>query len=200
MTKIFNEWETDNIQVSDLGMAQYMNLKSKMVPHNFGKSNKKAFEKAKINIIERLVNKIMRSGQGKRKLSGKFIRGRRSCGKKLLSMRIVENAFRKIEYRTNHNPVQVFVTALENSAPREDITRQKKGGIAYTSSVDMSSLKRIDEALKNIAIAAFANSFNKKISAEEALSEEIILASNKDIKSFGIKRRDEVERIAKASR
>ena len=64
----------------------------------------------------------------------------------------------------------------------------------------MSSLKRIDEALKNIAIAAFANSFNKKISAEEALSEEIILASNKDIKSFGIKRRDEVERIAKASR
>ena len=200
MTKIFNEWETDNIQVSDLGMAQYMNLKSKMVPHNFGKSNKKAFEKAKINIIERLVNKIMRSGQGKRKLSGKFIRGRRSCGKKLLSMRIVENAFRKIEYRTNHNPVQVFVTALENSAPREDITRIKRGGISYTVAVDIAPMKRIDESLKNIALAAFSQSFNSKISGADALAKEIMLAAKDDSTSFSIKRRNEIERIAASSR
>lgn len=200
MTKIFDKWDTTDIKVRDLGMSKYMNLKTKIIPHSFGRQNKKAFEKAKINIVERLINKIMKSGQGKRKLSGKYIRGRDSCGKKIQAMKIVEDAFTKIEYRTNENPVQVFVRALENSAPREDITRLKKGGIAYSQSVDVAPLKRVDEAIKNIALAAFSNSFNKKVSASDALAEEIILASQENPKSFAVKRRDEMERIAKASR
>ena len=96
----------------------------------------------------------MRSGQGKRKLSGKYIRGRGACGKKLQAMRIVEKAFDRIEKQTKENPVQVLINAIENSAPREDITRIKRGGISYTVSVDVAPTKRIDEALKNLALAA----------------------------------------------
>lgn len=197
---IFGKWDTQNVKVTDLGLARYINLKAKLVPHTFGRTVTKRFEKANISVVERLLNKVMRSGQGKRKLSGKYIRGRGSCGKKLQAMMIVEGAFEKIEMETKENPVQVLIKAIENSAPREDVTRIKRGGITYTQAVDVAPMKRVDEALKNIALAAFSGSFNKKKSAGEALAEEIMLASKEDNKSFSVKRRDEVERIAKSSR
>ena len=76
----------------------------------------------------------------------------------------------------------------------------KKGGIAYTVAVDVAPMIRVDEALKNIALAAFSSSFKSKKKAWQTLAEEIILASKADPKSHSIKRRDEVERIAKSSR
>jgi small subunit ribosomal protein S7 len=171
-----------------------------IVPHSFGRKSQGRFAKANINVVERLINKAMRSGQGKRKLSGKFIRGRGGCGKKMQTMQIVEKAFDIVEKQTKKNPIQVYITALENAAPREDVTRIKKGGVAYSVAVDVSPSKRLDEAIKNIALAAFGNSFNKKLSAEQALADELIAAANYDAKSLAIKRKDEVERIAKSSR
>jgi small subunit ribosomal protein S7 len=171
-----------------------------MIPHSFGKMTSGRFKKAEMSIVERLANKIMRSGQGKRKLSGKYIRGRNSCGKKLQTLRILERAFDRVEKQANQNPLQVLVKAIENSAPREDTTRIKRGGVMYTVSVDLAPLRRVDEALKNIALAAFQGSFGVKTSAEEALAKELILAAKGESSSFAVKRRDEVERIAKASR
>ena len=142
----------------------------------------------------------MRSGQGKKKMSGKYIRGRNGCGKKLQAMKIVENAFDIINKRTKENPIQVLVKAIENAGPREDTTRIKKGGISYTVSVDVSPMKKVDEALKNISLAAFSQSFDRKVKAEEALATELIAAAKEDTSSFSVKRRDEVERIAKSSR
>ncbi|MDO8624844.1 MAG: 30S ribosomal protein S7, partial [Candidatus Diapherotrites archaeon] len=101
---------------------------------------------------------------------------------------------------TKQNPVQVLVTALENSAIREDTTRIKKGGVAYSVSVDVSPMRRLDEGIKNMALAGYASSFNTKVSASEGLAKEIILAAKGDSTSFSIRRRDEVERIAMASR
>jgi len=198
--KLFNKWSFADVIVSDLSLGNYVNLDPVIVPHTFGRKTRGRFEKANLNIVERLVNKIMRSGQGKRKLSGKFIRGRGSCGKKMEAMGIVENAFEIIEKQTKQNPIQVYIKALENSAPREDVTRIKKGGVSYTLAVDVSPLKRLDEAVKNLALGGFGGSFNKKVSAQQALADEIIAAAANDIKSSSIKRKDEVERIAKASR
>ncbi|MFH1257161.1 MAG: 30S ribosomal protein S7 [Candidatus Diapherotrites archaeon] len=198
--KVFGKWDASEVQISDMSLAPYISLDNKMIPHTFGKKTRKRFEKGKLNIVERLVNKVMRSGQGKKKMSGKYIRGRRGCGKKLQAMEIVEKAFRIIEKETKQNPIQALVRAVESAGPREDITRIQRGGISYTVSVDLAPLKRVDESLKNLALAAFFQSFNKKISAEEALAKEIILASKEDSQSYAVKRRDEVERIAKASR
>ena len=196
---VFNRWDT-NVKISDLGLARYISLDSRIVPHTFGRSTRGRFEKGKANIVERLVNKVMRSGQGKRKLSGKYVRGRGSCGKKLQALEIVETAFEKIERQTKENPVQTLVRAIENAAPREDVTRIKRGGISYAQAVDIAPLKRVDESLKNLALAGFGNSFNNPKSAADALADEIIAASKNDAKSLAIKRRDEVERIAKSSR
>jgi small subunit ribosomal protein S7 len=198
--KVFGKWNTQEVVVTDLSLAKYINLETVLTPHSSGRKTRGRFEKANLNVVERLINKMMRSGQGKRKMSGKFIRGRGSCGKKLQAMQIVERAFEIVEKKTGENPVQVLVKAIETSAPREDITRVKKGGVAYSLAVDIAPLNRLDEALKNLALAGFANSFNKNVSAEDALAEELITAAKNDSKSAAVKRRDEVERVAKASR
>jgi len=198
-TKIFGRWSAEGVKISDVSLANYISLSAKTFPHSFGRFTKSRFEKREINIVERLINKIMRSGQGRRRLSGRYIRGRISCGKKLQAMKIVEKAFEIIEKETKQNPIQILVT-IENSAPREDVTRFRKGGIAYTQAVDVAPLRRIDEALKNIAVATFSQSFNSKTSASEALAKELMLAAKNDNQSFSIKRKNEVERIAASSR
>ncbi|VVC00473.1 30S ribosomal protein S7 [uncultured archaeon] len=142
----------------------------------------------------------MRSGQGKRKLSGKYIRGRGVLGKKMLAMHIVDDAFEIVEKKTGRNPIQVLVMAIQNAGPREDTTRIKRGGVYYTVSVDVAPLKKVDESLKNLALAAFQGSFNTKTSASEALAKEMVSAASEESASFSVNRRDEVERIAKASR
>ncbi len=199
-TKVFGKWTSSDVKINDISLVHHIRLDSKKIPHTFGKVTRKRFGKENLSLIERLINKVMRSGQGKRKLSGKYIRGRGACGKKLQAMRIVENAFDKIEKQAKQNPLQVLVQAIENSAPREDVTRIQRGGIAYTQAVDISPMKRVDESIKNIALAAFSQSFNNKTDASEALAKEILLASKEDANSFSVKRRNEIERIAASSR
>ena len=197
---VFGKWDPSEVTIRDPSLMRYVSMKGKEIPHTFGKGTRHRFEKGSLNIVERLINKTMRSGQGKRKLSGKYIRGRNGCGKKIQAMHIVEGAFDIVEKRTSKNPLQVLIDAIQNAGPREDTTRIQKGGDSYTVSVDVAPLKKVDESLKNLALATFSGSFKTKTSASEALAKELIAAASEDNTSFSIKRRDEMERIAKASR
>lgn len=198
--KVFGKWSSKGIEVKDLSLHKYLSLEPKHIMHSFGRSTKRRFEKAEMPVVERLINKLMRSGQGKRKMSGKYIRGKNATGKKLKMMKSVENAFEIIEKETKENPIQVLVRAIEHSAPREDTTRVKKGGVAYTLAVDVAPLKRMDESLKNLALAAFASSFKSRENLAKALSKEIIAASKEESQSYAVKRKNEIERIAASSR
>ena len=153
-----------------------------------------------LDIIERLVNKMMRGGTGK-KVGGKVIRTKgRLQGKKLKLLHIVEDAFDTINRKTGKNPVQVFVDALQNAAPIEDTTRVRYGGISYNVAVGISSNRRVDVALRNIALAALINAFNRKKNLSDALADELVLAASKAPDSYAIKKRLEGERIAKRAR
>lgn len=198
--KLFNRWDYD-VEIVDEGLKPYMNLTPVVVPHTSGRHEGKRFWKSeKVNIVERLANNMMRSGQGTKKFGGKYIRGGGSTGKKNKALKIVEDSFEEIGRKTKDNPIQVFVDALQNAAPREETTTIIYGGIRYHQSVDVSPQRRVDLGLKNIAIAAYANSFNKKNSIVDCLVDEIVSAANNDTKSYAVKRKEEVERIAKASR
>jgi small subunit ribosomal protein S7 len=74
------------------------------------------------------------------------------------------------------------------------------GGIAYHLSVDVSPQRRIDLALRNISDGARQSAVNNPRSIEECLAEELIMAGNKDMKSFAVAKRHEIERVAQASR
>lgn len=197
--KLFGRWDYA-VEVKDMGLKRYINLNQRDIPITHGKFANKQFGKANINVVERLANKLMRSGQGAKKMVGKYLRGRGNTGNKLNALRIVENAFELIEKKTKKNPVQVLVDALQNTGPSEETTSIIYGGIRYHQAIDASALRRLDFALKNLALGAFARSFNVKTSVEEALADEIALAANNDTKSFAVSRKEETERIAASSR
>ncbi len=189
------------MSVADPGLQKYIRLEPlSTVLHSGGKHAKKQFGKAELTIVERLMNKLMRSGPGARKLGGKVIRGAGACGKKHKAYNIVRRSFDIIEQKAKKNPLQVLINAVQNSAPREETTRISYGGITYHLAVDSAPQRRLDIALKNIAGGAFAASFRNKKTIQECLADELIMASNNDMKSFAIARKEETERIAKGAR
>ena len=184
--KLFGKWDFKEVEVRDPGLKRYICLRPVYVPHSMGRHEHKRFGKAEVNIVERLVNNLMRPGK--------------NAGKKLRAINVVKNAFEIIHLRTGENPIQVLVRAIENSAPCEDTTRISYGGIVYHLAVDISPQRRLDLALRFICEGARQASFGNPKPLEECLAEEIILAANNDMKSYAVSKRHEMERIALASR
>ncbi|MEM2108266.1 MAG: 30S ribosomal protein S7 [Candidatus Bathyarchaeia archaeon] len=184
--KLFQKWSFEGIEVNDPGLKRYLNLTPMVVPHSMGRHEHQRFRKANVNIVERLINDLMRPGK--------------NAGKKAKTTNIVKQAFEIIHLRTSRNPIEVLVRAVENSAPCEDTTRISYGGVVYHLSVDVSPQRRIDLALRHITEAARAASINSPRSIQEALADELILAANNDIKSVAVSKRHEIERIAQSSR
>jgi small subunit ribosomal protein S7 len=89
---------------------------------------------------------------------------------------------------------------VENSAPCEDTTRISYGGVVYHLSVDVAPQRRIDLAIRHITEGARQASINNPRSIEECVAEELMLAANNDIKSYGVSKRHEIERVAQSSR
>lgn len=198
--KYFDEWVSEDVEIKDFGLKQYIRLEPTLVLHGGGKHASKQFGKAEVPIVERLISKLMRSGPGAGKLRGKAIRGAGACGKKHKAYNIVRKSFKKIAERTKENPIQTLINAVQNSAPREETTRIRYGGITYYVAVDSAPQRRLDIALKNLAAGAFATSFSNKKPMEECLAEELIFAANNDMKSFAVARKEEIERIARGAR
>ena len=184
--QLFEKWSFKDIQVKDQGLQRYVTLKPMVLPHSMGRHEHKRFHKANVNIVERLVNNLMRPGK--------------NAGKKAKAMNIVKQAFEIIRLQTGKNPIDVLVRAVENSAPCEDTTRISYGGIVYHLSVDVAPQRRLDLAIRNICEAARQASINNPRTIEECLAEELILAANHDMKSHAVSKRHELERIAQSSR
>lgn len=199
--KLFGIYDLSEVKVSDPSFAQYVNLSAVNIPHSHGRHSKRQFGKKDVNVVERLANKLMRGGTGE-KTSGKVIRtDGRLQGKKTRALRVVEEAFAIIYGRAKKNPVQLLVDAAQNAAPREDFTRVSMGGVSYQVAVDVSASRRLDMALRNVALAAIMGAFDKKKTLSQALADEIELAAKGDVNSsYAIKKRDETERMARSSR
>src|SRR5438876_1106563 len=139
--KLFEKYELNDVVVHDAGLAKYMNLSPIVIPHTGGRWANKPFGKAKANLVERLINNMMRTEN--------------YTGKKSKSYRVVRSAFEIIEKRTQKNPVQVLVDALEKAAPREEVTRLRFGGISVPRAVDAApALLHLKDRIRNIGTAA----------------------------------------------
>lgn len=183
---LFEKWGFKGIEVKDLGLQRYISLKPVVTPHSMGRHEHKRFRKANVNIVERIANNLMRPGK--------------NAGKKAKTMNIVKHALEIAGLRTGKNPVEIVVKAVENSSPCEDTTRISYGGIVYHMSVDIAPQRRVDLAIRHLCEGARQASVNNPRSIEECVAEELILASNHDVKSYAVAKRNEIERIAQASR
>jgi small subunit ribosomal protein S7 len=199
--QLFGKYSLEGLEIKDKSLAQVISLKSVIVPHTFGRHSRKSLGKMQVNIVERLANKLMRGGTGE-KTSGKVIRTRGQMqGKKLKALKVMEEALGLVETETERNPVQVLIEAVQNSAPREDTTRVSYGGVSYQIAVDVSATRRLDMALRNMALAALMQTFNKPKSLARSLADEIIFTAKGDLQSsYAMKKRDETERMARSAR
>lgn len=183
---LFGKWDWYEVVVSDVSLRNYINLDPLIVPHVGGKYANKPFGNTKVNIVERLINNMMRTEH--------------TTGNKAKAYRVVQDAFEIINKKTKKNPIQVFVDALESAAPKEEITRLKYGGISVPKAVDIAASRRLDVALRNICKGAHQSSRKNKKKLEACLAEEILRAANSDLQSFAIAKKDEIERIAASAR
>jgi small subunit ribosomal protein S7 len=184
--KLFGKWSFKGVEVKDPGLQRYISLRPVVISHSMGRHEHKRFRKANVNIVERVANNLMRPGK--------------NAGKKAKVTNIVRNALEIVGLRTGKNPVEVLVKAVENSSPCEDTTRISYGGIVYHLSVDVAPQRRVDLALRHITDGARQSSVNNPRSIDECLAEELIMAGNNDQKSFAVAKRNEIERVAQASR
>ena len=137
-------------------------------------------------IVERLVNALMFHG--------------RNNGKKLMAVRIVAHAFEIIHLLTDANPIQILVDAIINTGPREDSTRIGSQGTVRRQAVDVSPLRRVNQSISLITTGTRESAFRNVMSVAECLADELINAAKGSSNSFAIKKKDELERVAKSNR
>ena len=184
--KLFGKWSYKDLIVKDPGLRAYINLRPVVVPHTGGRYEHQRFKKADMPIVERLVNKLMRTQKG--------------TGKKERMIKSTKIAFEMINIQTGKNPIQVLIDAIENASPREEVTRITYGGMAQLQSVDVAPMRRVDIAISNIIEGTYKKSFNNILTAEEILAKELIEASENKTTSYAIGKMQEIERVALSAR
>ncbi|KAG4222293.1 40S ribosomal protein [Phytophthora cactorum] len=178
--KLFNRWSYEDVEIRDISLTDYIQIRSPVyIPHSAGRYAAKRFRKANCPIIERLTNSLMMHG--------------RNNGKKLKAVRIVAHSF-------EINPIQIAVDAIVNCGPREDSTRIGSAGTVRRQAVDVSPLRRVNQAIALLTTGAREASFRNVKSIAECLAEELINAAKGSSNSYAIKKKDELERVAKSNR
>jgi len=182
--ELFGQWSVTDIEYNDPSTERYITVTP--IAHTMGRHSNKQFQKSEISVVERLINRLMQTDE--------------NTGKKQLATTIVSDAFDIVHERTEENPVQVLVQAIENSAPREETVRLKYGGISVPKAVDVAPQRRVDQSLKFLADGVYGGSFKTTTSAPEALAGQLIGAANNDVSTYSVNQKEEKERVAAAAR
>ena len=185
-TMVFGKWDASEVTCEDPGLAPYINLTTIGTPHSGGRHANAWFGKSKLSVIERFINNLMRTG----KFSGK----KQHCAK------AYEDALDKLASTSGQNPLQKFIDAIVEAAPCEEITRIKVGAVSQPKAVDSSPSRRLDVALRNIAIGAASATAKSRRTLTEGIVAELSKAADGDIASYSVGKREEIERIAASAR
>ena len=152
------------------------------MPHTAGRYSAKRFRKAQCPIVERLTNSLMMHG--------------RNNGKKQLAVRIVRHAMEIVNLLSDQNPIQVIVDAIINAGPREDATRIGSAGVVRRQAVDISPLRRVNQAIFLLTTGAREAAFRNVKTVAECLADELINAAKGSSNSYAIKKKDEVSSLS----
>jgi len=166
--KLFGKWSYDGVETSDISLASYLQVKTVKqqvyVPYTAGRYQQRKFKKVQCPIVERLINMLMTAGG-------------RSNGKKQNAVRIVKQTLELIHLLTGKNPIQVLVSAIQEGGAREDSTRIGSGGTVRRQAVDVSPLRRVNQAIYLIVKGARESAFRNLKSIQETLADELINAA-----------------------
>lgn len=189
-------YDVSDVKVADPGLKKVVNLHPKLMLKSHGRI-KWDPTKSEVNVVERLINLLQVPGSRGKK--HRLITGW-ITGKQAKCTKIVIDAFKIIEEKTGENPLKVFVKAIENGAPRDEVTAIEYGGARYPQAVDVSPRRRLNLVLRYIINGAYDKAFNKKATITESLAKEIMLAAENSSESYAIQKKNDSEKQADAAR
>lgn len=194
--KIFGLYDMNEVSVSDAALKPYLNIESKLLLKSHGRNISK-FGNAKTHIVEKIAAHLHVPGHvgGKQKTITSW-----SSGKYNRNMKTMLETLQIIHERTKQNPVQVVVKAIENGSPKDETTTIEYGGARYPQAVDVSPLRRINLATRWIVQGAYQKCFGKKKKMAESLANELILASQGNMESYTMSKKNDAEKQADAAR
>lgn len=191
--KLFGKWSYENVNCSEQALAAYMSVQKEKsqvyVPYTAGKYQKKRFQKVACPIFERFVNQLMLGAS-------------RQNGKKQMAVRIFRQTLEVIHLLTDQNPLEIIFEAIVQSGAREDSTRIGSGGTVRRQAVDVSPLRRVNQAIYLLCKGSRESAFRSHKCMAETLADELINAS-KGVgagNSHAVRKKDEIERVAKGNR
>ena len=132
----------------------------------------------KSKVVTKLVNQVMESG------------------KKGLAQRIVYGAFDIIKEKLEQEPLEVFLTALENVKPVLETKSRRVGGATYQVPMEIRPERRQTLAIR--WLVNFARKRTGERGMQARLAGEIMDAFNST--GASIKKRDELHRMAEANK
>lgn len=196
--KLFDEWRVEDVEPQDPGLKDYINLEPMLAPQKSrGRHASDRFAKSDVNLVERLMNKLM--GPGHRGKKHKISSGK--CGGSYSKVwKILKKTLKIIEDREDKNPVEVLLRAVENSALREEISSYQVGSIIQRKAVITSPQRRVDQALRYLTQGAYSNAVGTDKDMAECLADEIGAAWNQDRDSYAIRQKERLEREAAGAR
>jgi len=194
---LFNRWDLSGAEVRDLGLKRYINTTPIIVPHTAGRYGTTQIHKNKISIVERFMKRLMVPGHRGKK--HKITSGHCTASTNAIYLAVKE-AFDIIEKKTKKNPVQVLVSAIENSAMIEEIASYRLGGIIARQSVSVSPQRRLDLALRYLTQGIYHTGFGKKGRLAQGIADELIAAAGNDPKSHAVREKIRIEKEAEGAR
>jgi len=194
--KLFDLYDVSEIEPKDPALKPYVNLTPRLLVKSHGRVKSK-FEKGKVNILERLANRIAVPGHVGKK--HKIVTSHAS-GKYNRNMGMVLEVLEIVAKKTGKNPVQVLVDAVENGSPRDEITIIEHAGARYPQAVDCAPLRRVDLALRWMVQGSYQRCFGKKKKMVQSLADEIVKAAEGNMESYALSKKNEAEKQADSAR
>jgi small subunit ribosomal protein S7 len=125
----------------------------------------------------------------------KFINVLMTGGKKSVAERIIYGALDQIKKKSNKEPLEVFVQALNNVKPMVEVKSRRVGGANYQVPVEVRPVRRMALAMRWLRDAARGRG---EKSMQARLASE--LAEAAEGRGGAMKKREEVHRMAEANK
>lgn len=194
--KLFDIYDVSAIEIKDPALKPYICVSPKLLLKSKGRIKQK-LAKVNVNVVERLAARLQVPGHMGKK--HKIITNWAS-GKYNKNMALVLRTLEIIQKKTNKNPIQVLVTAIENGSPRDEITVIEHGGARYPQAIDCSPVRRVDLAIRWMVQGAYGKAFGKKNKMAETLANEIMKASEGSMESYARSKANDAEKQADGAR
>jgi small subunit ribosomal protein S7 len=125
----------------------------------------------------------------------KFMNVVMESGKKAVAERIIYGALEQVEKKANRDPLEVFMTALNNVKPMVEVKSRRVGGANYQVPVEVRPVRRVALAMRWLKESARKRG---EKSMAQRLANELLEAA--EGRGGAMKKRDEVHRMAEANK